>query len=168
MPVARNASRAGRTQSDPDAVDAILSSSQALMGIAVRSIAAVEDEVTLVQYRALLLLASRGQHNVSELADAIGVHPSTATRLCDRLVTKGLIARVTSTESRREIHLRVTAAGRRLVRTVTTRRRKEIARIVQQLSASQREQLRVAFRMFAGAAGELDLADDAWKFGGMS
>ncbi|HTK16317.1 MAG TPA: MarR family transcriptional regulator [Acidimicrobiia bacterium] len=142
-----------------------MSTSRALISVAVRSIAAVEDEVTLVQYRALVLLASRGGQNVSELADAVGVHPSTATRLCDRLVTKGLVDRVASSDSRREIKVTVTAAGRNLVRTVTTRRRKEINRILQQLSAPQRKQLRGAFHAFAGAAGELELPDDAWKLG---
>ena len=34
----------------------MLAASRALMGIAVRSIAAVDDEVTLVQYRAFVLL----------------------------------------------------------------------------------------------------------------
>ena len=102
---------------------------------------------------------------MSELADAVGVHPSTATRLCDRLVTKGLVDRAASSDSRREINVTVTAAGRSLVRTVTTRRRKEIKRIVEQLPASQRKQLRVAFRAFVGAAGELDLPDDTWKLG---
>ena len=96
------------------------------MGIAVRSIAVVEDEVTLVQYRALVLLTSRGDQNVSDLAEALGVHPSTATRLCDRLVAKDLVERATSTESRREIVLSVTPTGRAVVRAVSARRRKEV------------------------------------------
>ena len=48
--------------------DAVLVASRALVGIAARSLAAVEDTVTLVQYRALVLLASRGEMNVGTLA----------------------------------------------------------------------------------------------------
>ena len=148
-----------------DLTNAVLIASRALIGVAVRSIAVVEDELTLVQYRALVLLASPGQQNVSDLAEALGVHPSTATRLCDRLVAKSFVHRATSTESRREINLTVTPAGRGVLRAVTARRRKEITRIVERLPAAERKRLRAAFSAFAEAAGEIALPDDAWKLG---
>jgi DNA-binding MarR family transcriptional regulator len=135
------------------------------MGIAVRSLAVVDDDVTLVQYRALVLLASRGDQNVSDLADALGVHPSTATRLCDRLVAKKLVKRATSVESRREIVLSIATAGRAVIRTVSGRRRKEVTRIVEQLAPGDRDRLRDVFTMFAEAAGEVAFPDDAWKLG---
>ena len=135
------------------------------MGVAIRSIDSVEDEVTLVQYRALVLLVSRGEQNVSDLADALGVHASTATRLCDRLVAKGYMDRVTSADSRRETTLSATNRARALVRTVSTRRRREVTRIVEQLSAEERRKLRVAFDTFADAAAEAAFPEDAWKLG---
>ncbi len=135
------------------------------MGVAVRSIAIVEDDLTLVQYRGLVLLATRGEQKPSDLAEALGVRPSTGTRLCDRLVAKGFVHRAPSRESRRQITLTVTAAGRALVRSVTTRRRKEIIRIVERLPNDERERLRVALGTFAAAAGEIALPDDAWKLG---
>ena len=67
-----------------------LLASRALVGVAARSLAGVEEQVTLVQYRALVLLDA-GPQNVGTLAKALGIHPSTATRLCDRLTTKGLV-----------------------------------------------------------------------------
>jgi len=143
----------------------VLTASRALMGVAVRSIASVEDDVTLVQYRALVLLVSRGEQNVSDLAEALGIHPSTATRLCDRLVGKKLVDRVTSSESRREINLTVTPAGRAVVRAVSARRRKEVMRIAEQMSREERQRLREAFAAFAVAAGEVAFPDDAWKLG---
>jgi len=148
-----------------DVADVVLVASRALMGVSVRSIETVEDDLTLVQYRALVLIASHGQRNVSDLAEGLGVHPSTATRLCDRLVSKGFVHRVTSSESRREITLTVTPEARGLLRTVTARRRKEIIRIVERLTRDGRKQLRAAFIAFADAAGEVDLPDDAWKLG---
>ncbi len=148
-----------------DVVTAVVTGSRALLGVAVRSLAALEDELTLVQYRALVLLASRGGLNVSDLAEGLAVHPSTATRLCDRLVAKGFVDRTASSESRREIKLSVTAAGRTLLRSVTARRRREIRRIVERLSSDERDQLRVVFGALADAAGEIELPDDAWKLG---
>ena len=158
------ASSGGRGDVD-EVASAVLAASRALMGVAVRSIDLVEDDVTLVQYRALVLLTSRGEQNVSYLAEALGVHPSTATRLCDRLVAKGLVGRVTSNESRREITLTVTAAGRAIVRAVSARRRKEVTKIVEQLSRDERQRLQAAFAAFAVAAGEVAFPDDAWKLG---
>ena len=122
-----------------ETASAVLTASRALMGAAVRSIASVEDDVTLAQYRALVLLVSRGEQNVSDLAEALGIHPSTATRLCDRLVGKALVDRTASTESRREINLTVTAAGRGVVRAVSARRRKEVTKIVEQMSRDERQ-----------------------------
>ena len=137
--------------------------SRALVGVAARSLAATEDNITLVQYRALVLLASRGDLNVGALAERLGVHQSTATRLCDRLVTKALIDRATSAESRREVLLRLTPAGQSLIAAVTARRRDEIAKIMTRLTLEQRTGLADAFMAFAHAAEELP--DDAWKLG---
>jgi len=163
---AKSAATGGRGGSDVEEVaDFLLAASRALMGIAVRSVASVEDDVTLVQYRVLVLLTSRGEQNVSELADAIGVHPSTATRLCDRLVAKELVHRAPSSESRREVVLAITPSGRALVRTVTNRRRREMVRVLERCSRDDRRRLRSAFELFAAAAGELELPDDGWKLG---
>ena len=49
----------------------------------------IAEEVTLTQYRTLVVLASRGPQGLAGLADAVGVTPATATRMCDRLVKKG-------------------------------------------------------------------------------
>ena len=69
------------------------------MAVAARSLAAVDDDVTLPQYRALVVLAARGPQLVGQLADTLAVHPSTATRLCDRLVVKKLVERAVSPEN---------------------------------------------------------------------
>ncbi|MGH3283480.1 MAG: MarR family winged helix-turn-helix transcriptional regulator [Streptosporangiaceae bacterium] len=70
-------------------VDTVLAASRALVAVAARSLAAAGDEVTLPQYRALVVLAARGPQGTAELAAALAVNPSTATRMCDRLVRKG-------------------------------------------------------------------------------
>jgi DNA-binding MarR family transcriptional regulator len=166
MPTTRSTPATSREREDIDDVtNAVLTASRALMGVVVRSIAIVEDNLTLVQYRALVLLATRGEQKPSDLAEALGVRPSTGTRLCDRLVAKGFVHRATSRESRRQITLTVTPAGRALVRAVTARRRKEIIRIVERLPDDERKRLRVALGTLADAAGEIALPDDAWKLG---
>jgi DNA-binding MarR family transcriptional regulator len=146
-----------------NATDAVLVASRALVGVAARSLAETEDTVTLVQYRALVLLAARGSMNVGSLADALNVHQSTATRLCDRLVTRGLVDRDPSEQSRREVVVSLTRGGHALIRAVTARRRAEIDRVMARLTAKQRTATAAALRAFAEAAGEAP--DDAWKLG---
>jgi DNA-binding MarR family transcriptional regulator len=155
--------RSDRAELFDEAVEVTLLASRALVGVAVRSLDATATDITLPQYRALVLLSSRGELNVGSLADALGIHPSSVTRLCDRLIAKGLIVRATSPESRREVTSRLSPAGRALVRTVAARRRQEIRRIVVRLDDNAQTRLIDALSSFVDAAGEV--SNDAWKFG---
>jgi DNA-binding MarR family transcriptional regulator len=143
-----------RRQDADDLADAVLTASRVLVAVAARSLADHEDEVSITQYRALVVLASRGPQRPGDLAQTLGVDPSTATRLCDRLARKGLISRRRPGGDRREVRLDLTAAGRDLVDRVTTRRRQEIRRILAGVDGADRAGLVRAFRAFGEAAGE--------------
>ncbi|MGD0876296.1 MAG: MarR family transcriptional regulator [Acidimicrobiales bacterium] len=144
-------------------VDAVLSASRVLVAVAARSLADVAEEVTLTQYRTLVVLASRGPQNLAGLADAVGVAPATATRMCDRLVRKDLIRRRTERDDRRQLRVALTAKGRSLVDAVTGRRRQEIARIMSEIPVEQLAVLVQALGRFASAAGEVPEQD--WTTG---
>jgi DNA-binding MarR family transcriptional regulator len=144
-------------------VDAVLSASRVLVAVAARSLADVAEEVTLTQYRTLVVLASRGPQNLAGLADAVGVAPATATRMCDRLVRKDLIRRRTERDDRRQLRVALTAKGRSLVDAVTGRRRQEIARIMSEIPVEQQAVLVQALGRFASAAGEVPEQD--WTTG---
>jgi len=135
--------------------EAVLIASRALVAVAARSIDESGDDVTLPQYRALFVLSSRGPQTVGSLAESLSVHPSTATRLCDRLVAKRLVLRKPTPENRREVSVSLAARGRRLVDEVTARRRHDIAAIVRRMPAESRVATVAALRAFAAAAGEL-------------
>ena len=92
-------------------VDAVLSASRVLVAIAARSLADVGEEVTLTQYRSLVVLASRGPQGVAALAEAVSVTPPTASRMCDRLVKKGLVRRRTDRRDRRQVRLALSPGG---------------------------------------------------------
>jgi DNA-binding MarR family transcriptional regulator len=143
--------------------DAVLSASRVLVAVAARSLAEVADDVTLPQYRALVVLCARGPLGMSELAEELTVSPSTVTRLCDRLVRKDLVTRQHRPQNRREVQVAVTTNGAALVRRVTQRRRREIASIVSHLPNQQRTDMVKALRAFAEAAGEVP--DQAWASG---
>jgi len=52
---------------------AVLSASRVLVAVAARSLGDVAEEVTLTQYRTLVVLASRGPQSLAALAEAIDV-----------------------------------------------------------------------------------------------
>ena len=151
--------------SDGKAVDALLRASRALVGIAAQSLD-LPDDVTLPQFRVLVLLASRGEQRIGELALELAVHPSTATRMVDRLEAKRLVHRVTPRgqgEDRREMLVEVESAGAALVARVNRRRRRALAEIVDRLPRRQRGAVTAAMTAFADAAGEV--ADSSWELG---
>ena len=144
-------------------VDALLSASRAMVALAARSLADLDSEVTLPQYRALVVLASRGPQRVVDISTELGVNPSTGTRMCDRLVRKRLIRRYRSQTDRREVRLTLTAAGEHLIREVTDRRRDEFRRMVQAMPASSHQPVAEALRSLAESIGELPEKD--WWLG---
>lgn len=144
-------------------VDAVLGASRALVGVAARSLATVADDVTLAQYRVLIELASRGPQRVADLATALTVDRSTATRMCDRLVRKRLVARRRATDDRRAVRISLTTAGAQLVTDVSHRRRTEIQKIVRRIPASQRALVIESLQEFSRAAGEVPEQD--WSLG---
>ena len=145
------------------ATDQALVASRALVAVAARSLDDVASDITLRQFRALVVLSSRGDLNVSGMAELLGIHASTATRLCDRLLSKGLIERATSSDDRREVTVHLSTEGRGVVRNVTARRRREIRKILARMTETDQRRVVEAFATFAAAAGELP--DDAWKLG---
>ncbi|GDY32511.1 MarR family winged helix-turn-helix transcriptional regulator [Gandjariella thermophila] len=140
---------------DVDAVtEAVLTASRLLVAISARSIAAVDESVTLPQFRLLVVLDTRGSLKLSALADHLGVNPSTATRMVDRLIAAGMVARDVNPASRREVVVRLTGEGSRVVRDVTEQRRREISAIVARMPARSRQGLVAALTAFAEAGGE--------------
>jgi DNA-binding MarR family transcriptional regulator len=152
------------TRESPDSViDAVLSASRVLVGVAARSLSDIAEEVTLIQYRTLVVLASRGPQNLVGLAEAVGVTPATATRMCDRLVKKKLVIRQSEQDDRRQVRLALTKKGVELVSAVTARRRREIEAILSTIAPKEQTVLVQALSQFAAAAGEVPEQD--WSTG---
>jgi DNA-binding MarR family transcriptional regulator len=135
------------------AADLLLVGSRALVAIAARSLADLDD-VTLPQYRALVVLASRPHVTVNDLADALGISASSVTRLCDRLVRKDLLERRTGATDRRAVELALTPAGRRVVSKVARARRTELVAIAKDMRAADRRALIEGLQAFTDAARE--------------
>lgn len=144
------------------ATEAVLLASRAMVGIAARCMPQA-TEVTLPQWRALVLLETRGQLNMHSLAQLLSVDPSTCTRLCDRLEKKGLIERGWAYGNRREVWLTLTAMGSSLVQEANEKRLAEIRSVLGKLSGTQRQRLAEALGPFVQATGEHQ--ELAWSLG---
>lgn len=134
--------------------DALLALSRVFVGLAARSMAEVDDDVTLPQFRTLVFLVSRGPLRVVDLAAELGVQPSTATRLVNRLDRKGLVRRLERPDDRRAAWLALTDAGQALVGTVTRHRRDAIAAMVRELSMTRPLAFASVVHALVEAAGE--------------
>lgn len=107
--------------------DALLVASRLLVAISARSIASVDETLTIVQFRTLVSLSNEGPVNLDRHA-----HPN----------------------SRRELVVELTRSGRQVVRDVTAQRRHEIARVVEQMPRRDRHGLVRALTAFTTAGGE--------------
>ena len=144
-------------------MDAVLSASRVLVAIAARSLADAGEEVTLTQYRSLVVLASRGPQGVAALAEAVAVTPPTASRLVDRLVKKGLVRRRTDRQDRRQVRIALTETGRNLIDAVSVRRRQEIAALLATIAPETQRSVVDALSQLAEVAGEVPEQD--WSTG---
>ena len=139
--------------------DAFVTSARALVGIALRSVNASPVEITAMQHRVLVLLASKGEQSVSQLAEELGVNASNASRVCDRLQRLRLVARRRSTTDARSVKVALTDQGLDVVSAVDERRRLEIKELLGSLTPESGEHVVEALRAFNEAAHETARAD---------
>jgi len=132
-------------------VEQVLDASRVFGALIAESLANVDPPVTMPQFR-VLVLAAEAPRNLSAIADDLEVHPSNATRLCDRLVRAGLLDRRRSDADRRQVHLTLTPRGRRLVEKAMSHRREQVERAMAHMSEEERAALAGALSVFSRAA----------------
>lgn len=136
-----------------DLADAFLVASRVLVGVAARSLQDLGN-ITVPQFRALVILDSHDGMSLNALAKALRVNASSAMRMVDRLLAAGLVTREQNALNRREVVLDLTPQGAAIVRKVMARRQRDINRIVERMSERQRRGLLAALRAFSDAAQE--------------
>lgn len=141
----------------------MLHASRALVAVAARSLAGAPGEVTLPQFRTLVVLATRGAQSGAALAEELDTAASSVTRMCDRLEAKGLIERAPGPD-RRTLDITITDEGRAIVDAVTDDRRRRLAGLVAAVPPAQRDLLAEALEAMARAGGELP-DEPTWAVG---
>ena len=137
----------------PGAAAVLQAATRVLAGVALRSLEALDSAVTLPQFRLLAVLADRGPTASGQTARTLGLDPSTVTRLADRMVAAGHVARGTDPQHRGMVTLELTASGRDLVATADAWRRRELAMILARLAPAEQEAVISALGLLVDAAG---------------
>lgn len=147
-----------------DHVDAVMLAMRVLVAVTAQSVANLDERVTLPQLRVLVVIASRGPQNLAAVAQGLGVHSSSATRACDRLVESGLLLRRDDPADRRNLVLELTPDGAELVAAMDRGRRAAVADILGRMREPGRARLTKALRTFLEASAEVEISR-AWALG---
>jgi DNA-binding MarR family transcriptional regulator len=114
-----------------------------------------DDALDPGQMDTLDLLIQRPEWRMSELADALRVDPSTATRAVQRLVNDGLAERRPSGGDGRVVMVVATQEGRRRHEDVAARRVAAMGRILAVFEADERAQLATLMMRFVHSLDEI-------------
>ena len=140
--------------------DEVMVTAQDLVLLWDRAEDGVTPRIPPLQVRVLTVLSTQNSMNLTQLAQAVGAIPSSASRLCDRLEAAGLIERNVSAGSRREITLRLSAEGNRRLEAFAQIRRDDFEVVLNQMSGPARRALLKGLTAFSEAAHRSRAARD--------
>lgn len=99
----------------------------ASVGVTARALALDAPELTMVQWRVLVLIDGADGIAVGAIAASLGAKIAATSRLIGRLRQRGLVATARAENDARVVHVTLTPAGRALRARVVERRRHEVA-----------------------------------------
>jgi DNA-binding MarR family transcriptional regulator len=109
-------------------------------------------DLTMGQLKAVMLLVPTGRVRSGELADSLGIAPSAATTLVDRLVQQKLATRIDDEHDRRIVWIQPTAQAESVYRDLLAAKEDVLAEVFKELPASERAGVKSSIRLLAEAA----------------
>lgn len=146
----RTSSAAGREEPGSYAVR-LERATRGLLEVNVAVLSRMEGKINPSHLRALQELDRLGGAKVSELAEALGVLPSTASRISDRLSDAGLLTRRIARDNRRATWLETTVSGRAILTELEHARTAALDRIAARMAPAERDALLNGAEAFAHA-----------------
>jgi DNA-binding MarR family transcriptional regulator len=143
-----------------DVAAAVESTVESLLAVLDGARLAQSPAIPPTQLRVLTIIARNRHTNMSRLAEALDVVPSSASRLCDRLEATGLLRRVPDPRDRREVRLLLTGAARRVLHDLRERRRAVLSEVLDEMTPAGRQDLVRALAAFDAAATRADRDED--------
>jgi DNA-binding MarR family transcriptional regulator len=101
---------------------------------------AAEHDLSITQLRLLGILRDR-EPAMLDLARYLNLEKSSVTGLIDRAQRRGLVERSTAPHDGRAVHVRLTAAGRRLTEQITAQANETLSRLLDTLPPRDRARL---------------------------
>lgn len=124
-----------------------------------REMRVFRKELSLVQFRTLVLVYKQPAASLSAVADHLGSSLPTASRLVQGLVEQGLLARQGCPDDRRQLALAITDRGRSVLQTAWAGTQNKLSAKLQTLSPAQRQSVVEAMRLLKGVFGGLGLTE---------
>ena len=141
----------------PASVDVLLHSFLArFFAIPARQPAA--EGVTFAQVRVLWILDWKGSATPGAIAGRVGISPSSATELVERLRERGYVLRSHSTRDRRQVVVSLSPSGRRLLKGLSKARQARIKKLSGVLGARDLRRMTAALETLNDIVGR-------WKDG---
>jgi DNA-binding MarR family transcriptional regulator len=146
----------------PDA-DALARAAEAFVLVWSSTPPDLPEKISASQLRALITVRRSAVTTVTALARDLGALPSSATRLCDRLVAAGYLDRAPDAANRRFHAVRLTPAGERLLSVLDAHRRRALAAVLDRMDDAVRQGLLVGLAEFGtwAAATSADASTSA-------
>jgi DNA-binding MarR family transcriptional regulator len=109
-------------------------------------------DLTMGQLKAVMLLVPTGRVRSRELADSLGIAPSAATPLVDRLVKQKLAKRVDDPTDRRIVWIHPTPEAQAVYEDLLAAKEDVLAEVFKELPVSKRANVKESIRLLAEAA----------------
>ena len=109
-------------------------------------------DLTMAQLKAMMLVVQSGGVRSRELADGLGIAPSAATPLVDRLVEQKLARREDDADDRRIIWIRPTAKAQALHDQLLQTNEEVLAEVIDALPAEVRPKVHESVRLLLESA----------------
>lgn len=112
-------------------------------------------DLTMAQLKAVLFLVRAGRARSRELADGLGIAPSAATPLVDRLVDEKLARREDDPHDRRVVWIHPTARAQAVYDNLMEMSDHVLADVIKEVPAAQRARVTESLRLLAEAAARV-------------
>ena len=116
------------------------------------SIEWLEADITMPQFKTLMVIYGKGKASMGELAETLGTGVSTVTGIVDRLVDHELVSREEAPYDRRVVVVRLTTKGLALVERLYLAAQDRQVSLLNQLSLDELRLVARAFSLLRDAA----------------
>ena len=143
-----------RSAQDPDHVWLIMI--KAMRALTRYAAAGIEDAgLGDSDFRVLEVLLHKGRLSVNTIGPMVGLTPGSISIAVERLVEKGFVSRVESTEDRRVRIVGLTPRGKNLIVPAFRKHSAQMRRVFSELNAEEPRDLEVALKKVGKRAAEL-------------